>query len=250
MNIAICATTYNRKDLVAEWINGLMTNFPPKASLYIADNNSTDGTKEFIQQIQKDPRITVIFHDKNIGKAKAMNELFTLAVKKNINYLVSSDSDIVVGQGWWNYLLSIYKDFEGIKKIGWVAPIYYDDNSPIPHSRKEVYELGKGKNGDGDSRNGFIDDISCAGGFFMMPIEMYKQVGGYVIDNVYGGIDGSYLHVCRKAGYRCGYTVKCIVRHLCGTKYEEYEKWKRNIQRNLKKHGVFNYKVKKGFWDK
>jgi len=244
MTVSICGVTYNRKELVKQWYEALLLYFPPLGKLYIADNNSTDGTKEYLQSLPKNKSIIIVYHEKNIGKGKAMNKLFEMAAKEGPSYMVSTDSDIVVGEGWYNQLNTVFEMYKGKKNVGWVSPIYYDDNNPIPHCREEIFKIGK-------EHNKFIDTIGCAGGFFMFPLKMYREVGGYCIDNVYGGIDGSYLHICRKAGYRCGYTTLCSVRHLRGgSEYDEYEKWKRKIQKNLKKHGIFNYKVKKGFWDK
>lgn len=244
--ISICGVTYNRKDLVEGWINSILANIPAGGKFYIADNNSKDGTKEFLKSMEKYPAITKIeYYDKNIGKGPALNRLFKLAVKQNPKpeYLVSTDSDIVVGQGWYNQLLNVFQIYKDSKKVGWVSPIYYDDNNPIPHSRDKMYVMGK-------ERGTFIDNIGCAGGFFMMPTSMYEEVGGYVSENKYGGVDGTYLHTCRKAGYRCGYTTECVVRHLRGgANYDEYEVWKRKIQKNLKKRGVFTFRVEKGFWD-
>jgi len=242
--IAICGVTYNRLDLVRQWIKSIFDNFPPGAKFYLADNGSKDGTKEFLALIAKDPRVAcTMLHDKNIGKGSAMNMLFKVASRTNMEYMVSSDSDIVVGQGWWNQLISIHKKYKETKNIGWISPIYHDDNNPIPHSREDMCKMGK-ESGD------YIDNIGVAGGFFLFPIKMYRDVGGYVNDNRYGGVDGTYLHVCRKGGYRCGYTTRCVVKHLRGGKeYDDYEVWKRKIQKNLKKHGVFNYKVSRGYWD-
>ncbi len=245
--IAICASTYNRKPLVQQWLVNLLKHFPPTAYLYIADNGSKDGTKEFLRSVEMDKRITkIIYHDRNIGKAKSMNQLFEIAFKKaNVDYFVSSDSDIVVYSDWHNKLLSVYKDLKSKRSgdIGWVSPIYEAENNPIPHNLKEVRELCA-------KRNGYMDNIVCPGGFIMFPRKMYKEVGGYVINNVYGGIDGSYLHACRKGGYACGFTDRCMVKHLRGgPEYDKYEEWKRSKQKQLRKHGVYNFKITKGFWD-
>jgi len=246
--IIICGVTYNRKPLVEQWLTSLFRNFPKNAILYIADNGSKDGTCDLLRDVEKDVRVgQVIYNGKNLGKAKAFNILFDISTKKypQGKYIVSSDSDIGVSAGWHTKLLEVFEDFkDDTAQLGWVSPIYESSNNPIPHNVDDILEMAEKYKGK------LIDNISCPGGFIMFPVSMYKKAGGYCIDNVYGGIDGSYLHHCRKHGFRCGFTPRCVVKHIKGgPEYDNYEKWKREKQTQLKKHGVFNYKITKGFWD-
>jgi len=250
MNIVICATTYFRLSLTRQWLTSILKYFPEDAILLIADNGSKDGTKEYLESLKENKKIGLIkLFDKNIGKAKAMNYLFAEAKKKyNPRFLVSSDNDIVICKDWDKILIEVFEYWSKKKKMGWVAPIYEEDNCPMPESKARTIKLANERGA------GFWDKGGLAGGFFLMPIELYDHLGGYCIDNVYGGVDGSYLHLCRKNKYHCGCTPKCVMRHLCGGKeFEKYEEWKFQKQKELKaymkKHGNFDFKIDKGFFD-
>ena len=93
-NIATIVVTYNRKELLRECIEALITSDTP-TDVYIIDNNSTDGTKEYIEDMLSDS----VFYKhlkKNVGGAGGFSAGINYAVKKGYKYIWIMDDDTIV----------------------------------------------------------------------------------------------------------------------------------------------------------
>ena len=110
-NITILSCNYNANDrlqpAIESWAQsaGFMQNANVgKVSLYITDNNSKDGSKDYLTNLSKnpDPRFDsckIFLNDVNCGKAKAVNEMAKIALQDaNSTLLMLIDSDIRICQ--------------------------------------------------------------------------------------------------------------------------------------------------------
>ena len=88
----VCAivVTYNRIDLLKECINGLKSQ-TYHCDIFVVNNNSTDGTKEFL----KNNKIKHLNLKANIGGAGGFNKGMRYAVEKGYDYLWVMDDDCV-----------------------------------------------------------------------------------------------------------------------------------------------------------
>ncbi|MEN9422560.1 MAG: hypothetical protein RLZZ107_2045 [Bacteroidota bacterium] len=75
MNKSVCAVivTYNRKDTLKEALNHILNQTTLPQRIIIVDNNSIDGTRDFLDSIS-DSRIQSIFLKDNVGSAGAIAE--------------------------------------------------------------------------------------------------------------------------------------------------------------------------------
>ena len=74
-NIWALVVTYNRKDYLAECIKAILNQTIPVEKLYIIDNNSNDGTQEYVESLlNKESKIKYIRLDKNLGGAGGFYE--------------------------------------------------------------------------------------------------------------------------------------------------------------------------------
>lgn len=92
--VAAVVVTYNRKELLKECIEALKAS-TCSVDIIIVDNNSTDGTKEYIADlIGKD----VIYKrlKKNLGGAGGFSAGMKYAVKKGYEYVWIMDDDTIV----------------------------------------------------------------------------------------------------------------------------------------------------------
>lgn len=92
--LSVCLITYNHVKYVREAIDGILNqkiNF--SWELIIADDYSTDGTREIIMEYKnKYPDfIEIIFQEKNVGPAKNWIDLVTYPQSKYIAYLEGDD---------------------------------------------------------------------------------------------------------------------------------------------------------------
>ncbi len=102
--VAAVVVTYNRKELLKECIEALKAS-TCSVDVIIVDNNSTDGTKEYIADlIGKD----VIYKrlKKNLGGAGGFSAGMKYAVKKGYEYVWIMDDDTIVKEDSLEALLS------------------------------------------------------------------------------------------------------------------------------------------------
>ena len=103
--VAAVVVTYNRKELLKECIEALKAS-TCSADVIIVDNNSTDGTKEYIADlIGKD----VIYKrlKKNLGGAGGFSAGMKYAVKKGYEYVWIMDDDTIVKENSLEQLMNV-----------------------------------------------------------------------------------------------------------------------------------------------
>lgn len=92
--LSVCLITYNHVKYIEQAIEGVLmqqTNFP--FELIIADDFSTDGTREIVVNYQKkySALIRLILQPKNVGAAQNWSELITTPSAKYIAYFEGDD---------------------------------------------------------------------------------------------------------------------------------------------------------------
>lgn len=97
MNIIAVVVTYNRKDLLMECLNALMTQTAPLQRIVIIDNASTDGTKPTLQEMgYLDNHIISYWRMKeNIGGAGGFYEGMKYALRYQADWIWIMDDDTV-----------------------------------------------------------------------------------------------------------------------------------------------------------
>lgn len=74
MTEKVCAVivTYNRLETLRTALDHILAQTVPPATILIADNNSTDGTRDFLHTLQEQENIHCLYLDANIGSAGAI----------------------------------------------------------------------------------------------------------------------------------------------------------------------------------
>lgn len=118
MQISIIIITYNTKELINKSLNKLLKiKQDLNWEIIFVDNNSEDGTKEYLEELQKNSMsIKTIFNNQNFGFAKAVNQGIKISQGANILLL---NSDAFINQGQIKELLEV---LEADSKIGIAAP--------------------------------------------------------------------------------------------------------------------------------
>lgn len=107
--IPILMTTYNRLPYTKRALSALLDNTESEPhEIFIFDNNSTDGTKEYLESV-KDERIILHFNRENEGIIKPKN-VFLERYKTN-KYCAFVDNDNVMPKGWLRTLKNIMDRF-------------------------------------------------------------------------------------------------------------------------------------------
>lgn len=95
-NKVICVVvTYNRKELLKECIEALLKQTYKNFEILIIDNNSTDGTRDYIQDFISGERVRYVNTNKNIGGAGGFNFGIKEAYKIGCDYVWMMDDDTI-----------------------------------------------------------------------------------------------------------------------------------------------------------
>lgn len=107
--------TYNRLDFTKQTIASLLVKTKYPHVLTVVDNNSTDGTQEYLKALQSLGVIhNLILLDENVGVAKASNLAWN--VEPDAEYYLKLDNDIILQKDSW--LEDMVKTYEAIPEVG------------------------------------------------------------------------------------------------------------------------------------
>lgn len=118
--ITIFTPTYNRKEKLSLLYNSLLNQNYKNFEWLIVDDGSTDGTSNYIEELQKKEQITIRYiYKKNEGKMSAVNIAHEEASGECF-ITIDSDDELMP-----NILSSLERDFKKIKKNDDLAGIVY-----------------------------------------------------------------------------------------------------------------------------
>jgi GT2 family glycosyltransferase len=184
--IAVVIINYNGKDLLKKFLPSVVKYSDKNISeIFIIDNNSIDGSINFIKK--KYSSINIIQNDKNYGYAKGYN----IGLDKiQSEYLVLLNNDVQVTKNWLNPML---KGLEENKEIGSCQPKIlsyekknyfeyagasggYLDYLSYPFCRGRIFNYTEKDNGQYDN----IKEIFWSSGACMMiRNKIFREVGGF-----------------------------------------------------------------------
>ena len=107
--VSIIIVTYNSKEDLKECLPSILNQDYPVFEVIIVDNNSEDGTVEFVER--NFPQIQNISNNENFGCAKA-NNIGINATKAK--YVVILNPDTVVAQQWLSELVRVMEEDDGV----------------------------------------------------------------------------------------------------------------------------------------
>ncbi len=115
--VSIVVLTYNNLKYNKLCIESILEKTAyPNYELIIVDNNSTDGTRDFLKELKNNPKIKVILNNANLGFAKGNN----IGIKNSDgDHVILLNNDTVVTRGWIGGLIKHLKD----EKVGMVGPV-------------------------------------------------------------------------------------------------------------------------------
>ncbi|TYB79729.1 glycosyltransferase family 2 protein [Bizionia myxarmorum] len=147
MKIAIVILNWNGKKLLEQFLPSIVA-FSEEATIYVADNASTDDSITFIKHNY--PAIRIIKNSENGGYAKGYNDALK-HVKEDIYCLLNSDVEVTE-----NWLEPIILEFENHAETAIIQPKILD------YKNKDYFEYG-------GAAGGFIDKYGypfCRGRVF------------------------------------------------------------------------------------
>lgn len=215
--IAFLLTCYNRKAKTEQCLRSLF-QIVPYADVYLVDDGSTDGTGEMVKE--NFPMVNLIEGSGDLYWARGMHKAWTEALKKNFDYYVWLNDDIILNQDFLEELMSCHKE-AGEKSV--ITGIITDANT------NEVIYGGTDAENRLNPITGQIQPVrNMNGNVVLVPKCVVDQIG--IIDphfhHAVGDID--YGYTAQENGIKVMTTRKAVA---VGYKndFDRLRKWNTNI---------------------
>jgi GT2 family glycosyltransferase/glycosyltransferase involved in cell wall biosynthesis len=212
--VSILIVTYNSSEFIGPCLDSIRRNTAyPNYEVIIVDNNSTDNTKDLLQQhAALDARIHVIALAANKGFAAATNEAADLG---NGEFLLMLNADTMVTSGWVTRLM---RHIGMDAAIGLVCPVTNFAGNEIKINvsygnceEMEALAFHLARDYMGCSLNVAMAPLFCA----LVTRKVWEQVGkldeGFQIGMFE---DDDFSHRVQQAGFRIVAAEDCFVHHF------------------------------------
>ncbi len=230
MKVSIITLSYNHlEDATAPFIESLYQYTSEKDfELIIVDNNSTDGTVDFLKKLEAEKsNVRVIYNAENLGYSKGNNQGLKIA-NPSIPYIALFNNDVLFTPNWLeNSLLEFEKD----SKIGLASPRI---NKNMKVMRKDEY-LHKYKKYLCQFKESFTYDLMPRFCCVIFSRKLFEKVG-YLDENFTPAFyeDDDYSLRSLYAGYRNGHINTAFIYHNHCTTSGNIEARNKLLERNRK----------------
>ena len=189
MKVAIVILNWNGRILLEKFIPTLIKFSAADADIYVADNNSSDDSINYLQS--NFPEIKIIRNKVNGGYAKGYNDALK-SVEADIYALVNSDIEVTL-----DWLKPIIEEFEKNPKTAVVQPklLDYKNKSKFEYAGAGGgyvdfmgYPYCKGRifmnlESDQNQYDDTYDIFWASGACFFIRSEVYHEMKGFVNNN-------------------------------------------------------------------
>ena len=187
---AITVVTWNGLAYNKQFINSLQyIKFPYK--LFIWDNNSTDGTKEFLttKVQEKYPHATVVYSPENLGMTPAWSRCLEFAFIENQNckYCLLCNNDI----SFTSTVNTLIPFMEEYTEMGYVCSNILDSSIPVEKAEEEAQRIS--------SNEILLDELLFPAS--LISKECFNSCGFFDENLKVAFNDSEYWHRARKAGF-------------------------------------------------
>lgn len=135
MRINSVIVTYNRLPLLKECVVAVKNQTYPIEQIFIVDNNSKDGTREYLETLVNDDQIIVITLSENIGGAGGFSEGIKKSVMAGVDWVWVMDDDTVPDKDALKELISGVTVSGNVgyvcSKVVWVDGMVHKMNVPF-----------------------------------------------------------------------------------------------------------------------
>ncbi len=129
LKLSIVILTWNSEKLLRRCLSSICKNTALESyEIIIIDNNSVDGTRDFLKSLNSDKFYRVIFNNQNKGVAPARNQGIKIAKGK---YILILDVDTIVTQ---NAIDTLVQYLDGNQNCGLVAAKLTDINNNLQYT--------------------------------------------------------------------------------------------------------------------
>lgn len=220
----VIVLSWNQKEVTKQFVESYFVNTTYPARLIIIDNNSSDGTEEYLKQLEKrcdNINIKVIYNNKNKGFVGGMNQGIALS---DAEFICLANNDLLFTKGWLAEMISV---FEKNTNIGVLNP-NSNNIGAKPGSGVSLSDFAKHlmENYQGT----FVEMPFCIGFCMVIKRDVINRVGGLSKEfHPFFFEDTDFSMKAKQAGFLIGMAKASFVWHeehtsvsKLGTQKEEY----------------------------
>ncbi len=181
---AIVILNWNGKKLLEEFLPSVV-RFSSEATIYVADNASSDDSVSFIKNTF--PSVKIIQNTENFGFAKGYNQALRFVEEE---YYALVNSDIEVTENWLDPIIELFEnepdtaiiqpkilDYKNKQQFEYAgAGGGFIDQYGFPFCRGRIFQTLEKDNGQYDD---CIDIFWASGACFFIRKEIYRKLGGF-----------------------------------------------------------------------
>ena len=222
MKIAVVILNWNGKQLLAQFLPSIITHNHPDAKIYVADNNSSDDSVNFLRENFEN--VTIIQNEENGGYAKGYNDALQ-HINTDIYCLINSD--VEVSENW---LEPIIAQFEKHPEVAAIQPKILDHKEPnkfeyagaaggyidafgYPFCRGRIFTTLEKDEGQYDDTQ---DIFWASGACFFVRSEVFHRLNGFDEDYFAHQEEIDLCWRIRNAGLKIQYVPDSVVYHVGG----------------------------------
>jgi GT2 family glycosyltransferase len=227
LNIAIVILNWNGQKLLEQFLPSVVDFSSKEATIYIADNASTDSSINYVKS--SFPSIKIIENDINGGYAKGYNDALQ-SIDADIYCLLNSDVEVT--KNWLKPIISVFKsekntaiiqpkllDFKNKTKFEYAgAAGGFVDLFGYPYCRGRVFnhlETDKGQFND-------VEEIFWASGACLfVRAKIYRQLEGFDEDYFAHQEEIDLCWRTQNIGYKIKYVGSSLVYHIGGATLQQ-----------------------------
>jgi GT2 family glycosyltransferase len=250
--VAAVVVTYNRKQLLTECLNALLTQTRPVDKIILIDNASTDGTTEYLKErgYLDHPLMDYVRMAGNTGGAGGFHEGMKRGHDLGYEWLWLMDDDTIPSEYALNFLVKAINQTE--YNLGYVCSrVNWIDGSPhmmnIPAIKPKINRIPFNSF---EHYNLFLIE-ACSFVSVLIKSSAIKQVGLPIKEMFIWADDIEYTQRLTMAGFLGAYCKDSVVVHATRTNYcaDIYTDTEENIwkYRYGVRNSLYAAKVKKGF---
>lgn len=233
--IAVVVLTHDRLHLLRKCVEEVLARTSELTTeIVIWDNASTDGTAEYLDELD-DPRLRIVHHPENVGQ-NGYAEAFALTTAP---YLLELDDDMIDAPAEWDRTL--LEAYERLPQVGFLAANLVND----PHDQAARVMCERAHEYRKEVQNGVALLIGgpVGGGCAITAREIYDRVGGFrrYPKRVFWEEETAYIEDISKLGYSAAYVEDLRLHHAGGSYYSKqsavkdqywHDYWLREIRKN------------------
>lgn len=226
--VSIIIVNYNGKPHLEKCLESLLKIQNKNYEIIIIDNNSTDGSIEFLES--KYPQIIIKKLEKNLGFAYPNNLGSKIA---NGKFLLFLNNDTIATSTFLDHLLSVFED----EKIGICQSMLLHPDETVDSSGDFIDSIGVVFSSKDKIKN-IREILSAKGASLMIRKSLFEKLGGFDEKFFVSFEDVDLGWRCWIIGYKVVINPNSIVYHLGGQTIKK-------IKSTLPFHGMKNQLVMK-----